>query len=105
LREGSIPAARGAARRPFHAGDAGERRALDLRRQCANEVVTYFFDTEQPSLRIERGDTIDAAVLVPAGSGSEYAASFGREFWMKGEVATYRGADPDVTSIECVVAG
>jgi uncharacterized protein len=71
----------------------------------ANEVVTYLFDTELPSLRIERGDAIDAAVLVPAGSGSKYAASFGREFWMRGEVATYREADPDGTSIDCVVAG
>jgi len=71
----------------------------------ADEVVTYFFDTELPSMRIERGDTIDAAVLIPAGSGSKYAASFGREFWTKGEVATYREADPDGTSIDCVVTG
>lgn len=70
----------------------------------ANELTTYFFDTEQPSVRIERGDTVDAGVLVPAASGSRYEASFGREIWVKGDEATYRDADPDGTTRTCVPA-
>jgi membrane-bound inhibitor of C-type lysozyme len=68
---------------------------------AANEVVTYFYDTELPSVRIERGDTVDAGSLVRTASGARYEASFGRSIWIKGEAATYREADPDGTSYEC----
>ena len=70
----------------------------------ANEVVTYFFDTELPSVRFERGDTIDTGSLVPTGSGSRYEGSFGRSIWIKGEEATYREPDPDGASYDCVLA-
>ncbi len=70
----------------------------------ANEVVTYFFDTGLPSLRFERGDSIDTGVLVPTGSGSKYEASFGRSIWIKGEQATYREPDPDGTTYDCFLA-
>ena len=70
----------------------------------ANEVVTYFFDTELPSVRFERGDTIDTGSLAPTGSGSRYEGSFGRSIWIKGEEATYREPDPDGTSHDCVLA-
>ena len=70
----------------------------------ANEVVTYFFDTELPSVRFERGDTIDTGSLVPTGSGSRYEGSFGRSIWIKGEEATYREPDPDGASHDCVLA-
>jgi uncharacterized protein len=69
----------------------------------ANEVVTYFFGTTLPSVRIEHGDTIDTASLVPTGSGSKYEASFGREIWIKGDAATYRTADPDGNAQECTI--
>ncbi|MGR3316208.1 MliC family protein [Roseovarius indicus] len=67
----------------------------------ANEVVTMFFDTELPSLRFERGDSIDTGVQVMAASGAKYEGSFGRSIWMKGDQATYREPDPDGTSYEC----
>ena len=70
----------------------------------ANEVVTYFFATERPSVRFERGDSIDAGALVPTGSGSRYEGSFGRSIWIKGEEATYREPDPDGASYQCVLA-
>jgi len=70
----------------------------------ANEVVTYFFDTELPSVRFERGDTIDTGSLVPTGSASRYEGSFGRSIWIKGEEATYREPDPDGASCDCVLA-
>ncbi|MFD0981387.1 lysozyme inhibitor LprI family protein [Tropicimonas aquimaris] len=70
----------------------------------ANEVVTMFFDTELPSLRFERSDSIDTGTLERTGSGARYAGSFGREIWIKGEAATYREPDPDGTSYDCELA-
>jgi uncharacterized protein YecT (DUF1311 family) len=67
----------------------------------ANEVVTHFFATERPSVRFERGDSIDAGALVPTGSGSRYEGSFGRSIWIKGDEATYREPDPDGADYQC----
>jgi len=67
----------------------------------ANEVVTFFFDTTRPSVRFERGDTIDTGSLVRTASGSKYEGSFGRSIWIKGKAATYREPDPDGTTYEC----
>jgi uncharacterized protein len=69
----------------------------------ANAVVTYFFDTPLPSVRFERGETIDVGTVVRTGSGAKYDGSFGRSIWMKGEAATYREADPDGTSYTCTL--
>ena len=70
----------------------------------ANEVVTLFFDTELPSVRFERGDTIDAGTLSRTASGARYDGSFGRFIWMNGDEATYREPDPDGTEYTCTVA-
>ncbi len=70
----------------------------------SNEVVTYFFDTTLPSVRLERGDTTDVGSLVPTASGSKYEGSFGRSIWMKGDFAIYRQADPDGATLDCVIA-
>lgn len=76
--------------------------------QCAgnpaNEVVTFFFDTALPSVRIERGDSVDTGVLVPTASGAKYEASFGRSIWIKGDNATYRDPDPDGSELDCSAA-
>ena len=69
----------------------------------ANEVVTVFFDTERPSVRFERGDTVDAGVLVRTASGAKYEGSFGRSIWIKGDAATYREASPDGSTFDCVL--
>ncbi len=71
----------------------------------ANEVVTMFFDTEQPSVRFERGDTIDTGGLVRTASGSKYEGSFGRSIWIKGDEALYREADPDGSEVSCTLTG
>lgn len=70
----------------------------------ANEVVTMFFDTPLPSVRFERGDSIDVGSLVPTGSGAKYEGSFGRSIWIKGDSAAYRDPDPDGTEMTCVLA-
>lgn len=70
----------------------------------ANEVVTYTFDTELPSVRFERGDMIDTGAVVPTASGSKYAGSVGRSIWIKGNEAIYRDADPDGETYSCSLA-
>lgn len=69
------------------------------------EVVTFFFATERPSLRMEEGDRIHTASLVPTASGSKYEGNFGRSFWIKGEEATYRAADPNGATLSCHLYG
>ncbi|HSA82087.1 MAG TPA: hypothetical protein VLE23_14820 [Geminicoccaceae bacterium] len=69
----------------------------------ANEVVTFFFATALPSVRIEHGDTVDTGALMPDSSGSDYEASFGRSIRISGDVATYRTPDPDGKSYECTI--
>lgn len=64
------------------------------------EIVTYFYDTEQPGVRIERADTSEAGVLVPSGSGSRYTTSRGAELWVRGGEATWQA--PDGTTSSCV---
>ena len=68
----------------------------------ANEVVTFFFDTTQPSVRFERGDSVDVGILTPTASGARYDGSFGRFIWIKGDTSTYREPDPDGTELACV---
>ncbi|MEZ5936040.1 MAG: lysozyme inhibitor LprI family protein [Alphaproteobacteria bacterium] len=70
---------------------------------AANEVVTSFFDTTLPSVRIERGDTVDTGMLVPAGSGAQYQASFGHSIWIRGETAIYTTAAPDQATFDCTI--
>ncbi len=70
----------------------------------ANEVVTMYFDTALPSIRFERGDSIDTGMLSETASGSRYDGSFGRYIWIKGDEATYREPDPDGTEMTCTVA-
>jgi uncharacterized protein YecT (DUF1311 family) len=70
----------------------------------ANEVVTMFFATTLPSVRFERGDTIDTGSLVPTASGERYEGAFGRFIWIKVDEATYREPDPDGTEYQCVLA-
>ncbi|NDW48087.1 MliC family protein [Ruegeria sp. PrR005] len=70
----------------------------------ANEVVTFFYATELPSVRFERGDSIDTGALAPTGSGSKYEGSFGRSIWIKGDSAMYRDPDPDGSEWDCVLS-
>ena len=71
---------------------------------ASNEVVTMFFDTELPSVRFERGDSIDSGSLSPTGSGSRYDGSFGRYIWIKGNEAEYREHDPDGSTYSCTLS-
>ena len=71
----------------------------------ANEVVTMFFETELPSVRFERGDSIDVGYASPTASGARYDGSFGRYIWIKGEEATYRDPDPDGSEYTCTLTG
>ncbi|MEO0760602.1 MAG: MliC family protein [Pseudomonadota bacterium] len=66
----------------------------------ADEVVAHFFATERPSVRLEYGDSIETGVLVPAASGSRYAAGFGRGLWVRGDEALLTW--PEGTEKRCV---
>ena len=70
----------------------------------ANEVVTTFFATERPSVRFERGDTVDTGSLRRTASGARYEGTFGRSIWIKGDEAQYRDPDPDGSEFACVRA-
>lgn len=70
----------------------------------ANEVVTYFFDTARPSLRFERGDSIDFGILTRTASGARYDGENGRWIWIKGDQATYRDPDPAGETFACTIA-
>lgn len=67
----------------------------------ADEVVAYFYDTQRPSVRLERGDSIDTGSLVPTASGARYEASFGKSFWIKGDQA--RLVWPEGTTHACTL--
>lgn len=70
----------------------------------ANQVTTMFFDTDLPSVRFERGDSIDVGYLVRTGSGSRYDGSFGRYIWIKGDEATYRDPGGEGEEYTCELA-
>jgi uncharacterized protein len=50
-------------------------------------IVATFIPTDPPSVRLERGDSLEIGVLSPAASGSRYDAEFGVYFWTKGDEA------------------
>ena len=68
-----------------------------------SSFVVMVFDTELPSIRIERGDTISTGTLSPTGSGARYDANFGEFVWMQGDEAIYRAPDPDGAETACTV--
>lgn len=55
----------------------------------ANEVTAYFFATIRPSVRLEYGDSIDTASVVPSESGTRYEASFGHQLSVNDNGATF----------------
>lgn len=53
----------------------------------ADEIVATFYESELPAVRLERGDSVEIAVLQPSGSGSRYEGGFGISFWIKSNEA------------------
>lgn len=70
----------------------------------ADEIVTIFFETALPSVRLEIGDRVSTAALAPAASGSRYEGAFGESIWIKGDEATYRAPDPDGSTKTCTLS-
>ena len=52
-----------------------------------SEIAATFIRTDPPSVRLERGDSLEVGILSPSGSGSRYDADFGVYFWTKGDEA------------------
>jgi uncharacterized protein YecT (DUF1311 family) len=67
----------------------------------ADEIVATFIPTEPPSVRLERGDSLEIGILSPSGSGSRYDADFGVYFWIKGNDALV--AWPQENEFNCTV--
>ncbi len=67
----------------------------------ADEIVATFIPTDPPSVRLERGDSLEIGILSPAGSGSRYDADFGVFFWIQGDDAQV--AWPQDNEFSCTV--
>lgn len=67
----------------------------------ADEIVATFFQSERPSVTLERGDSVMVAILGPSGSGARYLGDFGKSFWIKGDEAMVEW--PQGTSFNCRV--
>lgn len=67
----------------------------------ADELYAYFYPSDPPAVRLERGDSIAAGTLVRAGSGSRYEAESGIVFWAKGDGAQVEW--PQGTNFTCRV--
>ncbi|MEE4239157.1 MAG: MliC family protein [Anderseniella sp.] len=67
----------------------------------ADEIVATFIPTEPPSVRLERGDSLEVGILSPTASGSRYDADFGVFFWTQGDEA--RVAWPQDNEFSCVL--
>lgn len=67
----------------------------------SDELAAYFYPTDLPSARLERGDSIAIGVLTRSGSGSKYLADPGITFWTKGDEAQVDW--PEGTGFTCAV--
>lgn len=67
----------------------------------ANEFVLTFFETDPPSVRVERGDRQETMLAVPVASGTRYLGFFGKEVWMKGDTGTF--VWPQTDTLRCVL--
>lgn len=67
----------------------------------SDEIVATFIPTNPPSVRLERGDSLEIGILSPSGSGSLYNADFGVSFWIKGDEAQV--AWPQDNKFSCIV--
>jgi uncharacterized protein len=65
-------------------------------------IVATFIPTDPPSVRLERGDSLEIGILSPAASGSRYDADFGVYFWTRGEEAQV--AWPQQKEFTCAVS-
>lgn len=67
----------------------------------ADEIVATFIPSIPPSVRLERGDSLEIGVLSKSGSGSKYDGDFGVYFWTKGDEAQV--AWPQGNEFICIV--
>ena len=66
-----------------------------------SEIVATFIPTELPTVRLERGDTVEVGWQVPAASGAKFEADFGVSFWTRSDEAIVNW--PQDTRISCKV--
>jgi uncharacterized protein len=81
--------------------EGGEPVSYTCNNNPADEIVATFIPTDPPSVRLERGDSLEIGILSPAGSGSRYDADFGVFFWIQGDDAQV--AWPQDNEFNCTV--
>jgi membrane-bound inhibitor of C-type lysozyme len=94
-------AARPSCRRATFLVEGGEPVSYTCNNNPADEIVATFIPTDPPSVRLERGDSLEIGILSPAGSGSRYDADFGVFFWIQGDDAQV--AWPQDNEFSCTV--
>jgi uncharacterized protein YecT (DUF1311 family)/membrane-bound inhibitor of C-type lysozyme len=81
--------------------DGGEPVFYTCNGNPADEIVATFIPTDPPSVRLERGDSLEIGVASPSGSGTRYDADFGVFFWVQGDNAQV--AWPQDNEFNCTV--
>lgn len=81
--------------------DASDPVFYECENNPANEIVATFVSGSRPSVRLERGDTVEVGVLSPSASGARYEGAFGIVFWTKGDEALVEW--PQGNSFACFV--
>jgi uncharacterized protein YecT (DUF1311 family) len=86
----------------FGLADSGEPTFWSCEGNPADEFVLTFFQTDPPSVRLERGDGQEVMIQTPAASGARYLGAFGKEVWVKGSEGTF--VWPETDTITCLTA-
>jgi uncharacterized protein len=84
----------------FGLAQGGEPTFWSCEGNPANEFVLTFFQTDPPSVRVERGDGQEVMIQTPAASGARYVGTFGKEVWVKGAEGMF--VWPQTDTLQCV---
>ena len=71
----------------------------------SNEFVLTFFQTDPPSVRVERGDRQEVMIQTRTASGARYLGTFGKEVWVKGDEGTFVWPQEDTLRCEPASGG
>jgi len=89
----------------FGLADSGSPTFWSCQGNPANQFVLTFFETDPPSVRVERGDGQDVMIRTPAASGARYLGTFGKEVWVKGSEGTFIWPQSDTLSCVTMSGG
>lgn len=85
----------------FGLAPSGEPTFWTCRGNPADEFVLTFFETDPPSVRVERGDGQEVMVSVSDASGARYTGTFGKEVRVRGDSGVF--VWPQTDTLSCVL--